>query len=167
MLHSQLIQETSGINGLRDEGLLESALEALFQAYDDQDLFPTVQAKAARLGYGLIKNHTMVDGNIRTDQAVAHIILAVYLSSSPKMRPSGPRSDHPLPKKRSKKALIFSMTVPFFAALFPPPKREIGGMSLSISVPVVLTGADQKMSGPTWAVCHSYDSILLCICRRT
>jgi death-on-curing protein len=65
MLHSQLIQETGGSDGLRDEGLLESALEAPFQSYGDQDLFPTVQAKAARLGYGLIKNHAMVDGNKR------------------------------------------------------------------------------------------------------
>jgi death-on-curing protein len=65
MLHSQLIQETGGSDGLRDEGLLESALEAPFQSYGDQDLFPTLQAKAARLGYGLIKNHAMVDGNKR------------------------------------------------------------------------------------------------------
>jgi death-on-curing protein len=67
MLHSQLIQETGGSDGLRDEGLLESALEAPFQSYGDQDLFPTVQAKAARLGYGLTpvskKSHTSKVGD--------------------------------------------------------------------------------------------------------
>lgn len=46
MLHSQLIRETGGIDGIRDEGLLESALEAPFQSYGEQELFPTVQSKA-------------------------------------------------------------------------------------------------------------------------
>ena len=56
LLHEQLIRETGGSGGLRDETLLESALEAPFQTYDGQELYPTVQAKAARLGYGLIMN---------------------------------------------------------------------------------------------------------------
>jgi death-on-curing protein len=77
MLHSQLIQETGGSDGLRDEGLLESALEAPFQSYGDQDLFPTVQAKAARLGYGLIKNHPMVDGNKRIGTHAMLVFLAL------------------------------------------------------------------------------------------
>jgi death-on-curing protein len=77
MLHSQLIQETGGSDGLRDEGLLESALEAPFQSYGDQDLFPTVQAKAARLGYGLIKNHPMVDGNKRIGTHAMIVFLAL------------------------------------------------------------------------------------------
>ena len=42
LLHEQLIQETGGSNGLRDEGLLESALKAPFQFYDEQELFPTI-----------------------------------------------------------------------------------------------------------------------------
>jgi death-on-curing protein len=77
MLHTQLIQETGGSDGLRDDGLLESALEAPFQSYGDQDLFPTVQAKAARLGYGLIKNHAMVDGNKRIGTHAMLIFLAL------------------------------------------------------------------------------------------
>jgi death-on-curing protein len=77
MLHSQLIQETGGSDGLRDEGLLESALEAPFQSYGDQELFPTVQAKAARLGYGLIKNHAMVDGNKRIGTHAMLVFLAL------------------------------------------------------------------------------------------
>lgn len=55
MLHEQLIRENGRSDGLRDEGLLESALEAPFQLYGDQELFPTIHAKAARLGFGLIK----------------------------------------------------------------------------------------------------------------
>lgn len=65
MLHEQLVQETGGESGLRDESLLESALLSPFQSFDDRDLFPSIQAKAARLGYGIIKNHPFVDGNKR------------------------------------------------------------------------------------------------------
>ncbi len=65
LLHTQLIEQTGGSNGVRDYSLLESALETPFQTFLDTDLYPTVQAKTARLGYGLIKNHPMVDGNKR------------------------------------------------------------------------------------------------------
>lgn len=56
LLHSQLIQETGGSDGIRGEGLLDSALHAPFQSYAGTDSFPSVQQKAARLGFGLVKN---------------------------------------------------------------------------------------------------------------
>ena len=65
MLHTELISATGGTDGVRDFGLLSSALNAPFQQFDNADLFPTIQQKAARLGYGLIKNHAFVDGNKR------------------------------------------------------------------------------------------------------
>ena len=65
MLHTELISATGGTDGVRDFGLLSSALNAPFQQFDNKDLFPTIQQKAARLGYGLIKNHAFVDGNKR------------------------------------------------------------------------------------------------------
>lgn len=77
LLHSQLIRETGGIDGIRDEGLLESALEAPFQSYGDQELFLTVQSKAARLCYGLIKNHAMLDGNKRIGTHAMLVFLAL------------------------------------------------------------------------------------------
>lgn len=55
LLHSQLIQEFGGSDGLREEGLLESALSSPFQSFGGEDLYPSIQAKAAQLGYGLIK----------------------------------------------------------------------------------------------------------------
>ena len=64
-LHSQLIAETGGIDGVRDDALLESSLNAPFQSYGETDAFPSIQQKAARLGYGLIKNHAFIDGNKR------------------------------------------------------------------------------------------------------
>lgn len=77
-LHEQLLQETGGMPGVRDEGLLQSALEAPFQSFGGEDLYPSVQQKAARLGYGLIKNHPFLDGNKR---AGTHVMLVfLYLN---------------------------------------------------------------------------------------
>lgn len=76
MLHNELIRETGGSGGLRDEGLLDSVLNAPFQGFGDVDSFPSLQQKGARLGYGLICNHAFVDGNKRIG---AHAML-LFLS---------------------------------------------------------------------------------------
>ena len=65
MLHSLLVAQSGGMDGLRDEGLLESAVNAPLQTFGGQELYPTVLEKAARLGYGLIHNHPFIDGNKR------------------------------------------------------------------------------------------------------
>lgn len=65
MLHSMLVAQSGGMDGLRDEGLLESAVNAPLQTFGGQELYPTVLEKAARLGYGLIHNHPFIDGNKR------------------------------------------------------------------------------------------------------
>ncbi len=65
-IHSLLIAETGGLDGIRDEGLLESAANAPFQTFDNVPLYKTIEAKAARLGYSLISNHAFLDGNKRT-----------------------------------------------------------------------------------------------------
>lgn len=64
-LHSALIEATGGTDGVRDIGLLESALEAPFQTFDGKALYPALIQKAARLGHSLISNHPFVDGNKR------------------------------------------------------------------------------------------------------
>lgn len=53
-LHGDLIAETGGQPGLRDEGLLESAVAAPFASFGTEELYPTLRQKAARLGYGLV-----------------------------------------------------------------------------------------------------------------
>ena len=63
LLHTQLIETTGGSDRIRDMGLLESAFESPFQSYGGEELYPSIQAKAARLCYGLVKNHAMIDGN--------------------------------------------------------------------------------------------------------
>ena len=76
-MHSDLLAQTGGLDGLRDEGLLESALAAPFQTYDAQELFRSIQEKAARLAYGLIQNHPFIDGNKRIGTHAMLVLLAL------------------------------------------------------------------------------------------
>lgn len=48
-----------------------------FQSFDGEELYPTIQAKAARLEYGLIKNHCMLDGNKRIGTHAMLVLLAL------------------------------------------------------------------------------------------
>ncbi|MGI6071110.1 MAG: type II toxin-antitoxin system death-on-curing family toxin [Blautia sp.] len=77
LLHTQLIEKTGGSNGIRDEGLLDSALYAPFQSYAGTDNFPSIQQKAARLGFGLVKNHAFIDGNKRIGAHAMLVFLAL------------------------------------------------------------------------------------------
>lgn len=65
LLHSMLVAQSGGMDGLRDEGLLEAAINMPLQTFGGQELYPTILEKAARLGYGLIRNHPFLDGNKR------------------------------------------------------------------------------------------------------
>ncbi len=76
-VHSSLIEATGGMDGVRDMGLLESALEAPFQTFGGQDLYPALIQKAARLGYSLVSNHPFVDGNKRIGVHTMLVFLAV------------------------------------------------------------------------------------------
>ncbi|NLW41362.1 MAG: type II toxin-antitoxin system death-on-curing family toxin, partial [Tissierellia bacterium] len=60
---------------IRDEGLLDSALNLPFQSFDGEDIYKTIQAKAARLGFSLINNHPFVDGNKR----IGILVMLVFL----------------------------------------------------------------------------------------
>ena len=63
--HQLIIAETGGAADVRDLGILDSALESAFATFDGQELYPSKEEKAARLGYALICNHAFVDGNKR------------------------------------------------------------------------------------------------------
>lgn len=65
LLHADLITESGGLDGIREQGLLDSAVNTPFQSFGGYELYPTLLEKAARLGYGLIKNHPFFDGNKR------------------------------------------------------------------------------------------------------
>ena len=64
-MHRLVIRETGGLDGIRDQQLLDSAIQSPFQTFDGEDIYPSLPEKAARLGYGLIQNHPFADGNKR------------------------------------------------------------------------------------------------------
>lgn len=74
-LHSQIIQATGGIDGIRDQGILESAICAPLQTFGGQELFPTDIEKIARIGYGLASNHAFLDGNKRIGALMTQLLL--------------------------------------------------------------------------------------------
>lgn len=75
LLHARLIQRTGGSGGVRDMGLLESALGRPRATFDQSDLYPGLWLKAAALMHSLVKNHPFVDGNKRTGLAATAIFL--------------------------------------------------------------------------------------------
>lgn len=65
LLHQVMAEATGGDVGVRDEALLESAIENIYATFDGIELYPSKEEKAARLGFSLISNHAFVDGNKR------------------------------------------------------------------------------------------------------
>jgi death on curing protein len=74
-LHRRILHQSGGAAGVRDLGLLESAIAQPRQSFGGQDLYPDVAAKAAAIGFSLIANHPFVDGNKR----VGHAALETFL----------------------------------------------------------------------------------------
>ena len=64
-MHDQLIERYGGTHGVRDEGLLDSAMSSPFQSFSGIDLYPSIIGKASRLCFGLVMNHPFYDGNKR------------------------------------------------------------------------------------------------------
>lgn len=64
-LHSTIVMKTGGQDGIRDEGMLESALATPLQTFDSVDLYPTIVDKLVRLSFELVMNHPFLDGNKR------------------------------------------------------------------------------------------------------
>ena len=65
LLHKLMAEATGGSVGVRDEALLDSALESAYAGFGDREFFPSKEEKGARLGFALISNHAFVDGNKR------------------------------------------------------------------------------------------------------
>ena len=77
LLHQLIAEATGGSVGVRDEALLESALENVFSGFGGQEFYPSKEEKGARLGYELISNHAFVDGNKRIGMYVMLTFLEV------------------------------------------------------------------------------------------
>ena len=76
-LHELMAKETGGDPGIRDQALLNSALESAFQTFDGQELYPTIEEKGARIGFSLIANHAFIDGNKRIGMFVLLVFLEI------------------------------------------------------------------------------------------
>lgn len=77
LLHEQILEATGGSSGLRDEGILDSALNTPFQTFGGEDVYPSIPQKAARLCFGLVKNHSFLDGNKRIGAHAMLVFLAL------------------------------------------------------------------------------------------
>lgn len=74
-LHRRILAATGGASGIRDLGLLESALAQPKATFAGADLHPALIDKAAALGFSLVANHPFVDGNKRTSHAAMETFL--------------------------------------------------------------------------------------------
>ena len=75
LLHQVMAEATGGDVGVRDDALLESAIENIYATFDGVELYPSKEEKAARLVYSLISNHAFVDGNKRIGMYIMILFL--------------------------------------------------------------------------------------------
>ena len=75
IIHNILIDKFGGSKGIRDIGLLESALARPFATFDDNDLYPNPTEKASAILESIVINHPIIDGNKRTAYTLMRLIL--------------------------------------------------------------------------------------------
>jgi death-on-curing protein len=88
-IHEVLIDKFGGLKGIRDRGILESAINRPFQTFDQHELYPLPVDKAAAIFESIILNHPFVDGNKRTAYVLMRLILqennlAIYADQTEK-----------------------------------------------------------------------------------
>lgn len=76
-IHSQMIAKTGGSDGVRDKGLLDSALNTPFQTFGGTELYPDIMLKAAVLCRSIVCNHPFIDGNKRTGVQAMLVFLEI------------------------------------------------------------------------------------------
>lgn len=76
-LHRRIIEQSGGSDGVRDFGLLESALAQPLMTFGGDDLYPTLIEKASALCFSLVSNHPVLDGNKRVGHAAMETFLVL------------------------------------------------------------------------------------------
>jgi death-on-curing protein len=76
-LHRKILEQSGGASGIRDMGLLESAIAQPRMTFGGEDLYPSLLEKAAALGFSIILNHPFIDGNKRTGHAAKETFLVL------------------------------------------------------------------------------------------
>jgi death-on-curing protein len=74
-LHRRVIEQSGGAFGIRDMGLLESAIAQPQMTFGGEELYPSLLEKSAALGFSMIMNHPFVDGNKRIGHAATETFL--------------------------------------------------------------------------------------------
>ncbi len=74
-IHRGVVEQVSGSASLRDFGILQSAIAQPRMTFGGADLYPTLEEKAAALGFSLIRNHPFTDGNKRVGHAAMETML--------------------------------------------------------------------------------------------
>jgi death-on-curing protein len=81
LFHEKIVAKTGGSAGVRDSGLIESALRKAEATFGGQDLYETDIRKIAVIAYSLIKNHGFVDGNKRIGVSAMLLLLKMNMIS--------------------------------------------------------------------------------------
>ena len=76
-LHRRIIEQSGGAFGVRDFGLLESAIAQPRMTFGGEELYSSLIEKSAALGFSIIMNHPFVDGNKRTGHAAVETFLVL------------------------------------------------------------------------------------------
>jgi len=76
-LHRRVIQQSGEALGIRDTGLLESAIAQPRMTFGGEELYPSLIEKAVALGFSIIMNHPFVDGNKRIGHAAMETFLVL------------------------------------------------------------------------------------------
>lgn len=76
-LYRRVMEASGGLSGIRDMGLLESAIAQSRASFGGGELYGSLPAKAAALGHALIANHPFIDGNKRIGHAAMELLLVL------------------------------------------------------------------------------------------
>jgi death-on-curing protein len=76
-LHRLVLEQSGGLDGVRDIAGLESAVVQPQMTFGGQDLYPSLPEKAAALGFSLVCNHPFLDGNKRVGHAAMETFLVL------------------------------------------------------------------------------------------
>lgn len=76
-IHDTMIEEFGGSYGIRDEGLLDSAINQPRQTFGGVDLYPTLFDKASVYAFQISENQPFIDGNKRTAAGTAAVFLSI------------------------------------------------------------------------------------------
>ncbi len=76
-LQALVIEQSGGASGIRSREGLESSVGQPNQTFAGEELYPSIAAKAAALGFFLVRNHPFVDGNKRIGHAALEVTLVM------------------------------------------------------------------------------------------